>query len=443
MHLIPDSNTQKVNENILANLAQRRLSFLRLSAVEWEYIKGSRHQGTRFTLNFPHEDAKAGRPNSLVIIEVLTDRPHLRLGIIRSKQPSSTLDSRVVFDFAQPIHPSTLSELIQPLQKSTLKRWANKLPSSQTPFQPLSLKLGLSLFNEIASKDCNASVLCDLSSRLSKPMQFRNARAMQQDAIKLALRAFGHSDTATSIVLPGPETALATVRLHEDAVIEHDAREIQDLRLVASSITGRAKFENYRERLEVITANKRPLEELFGVDLIYYNRLQHSLVMVQYKMMEPSSSRGFSLETSEENEWTVRLDKQFWRELERMEAYDKEVSPDGPYRLNSSPFFIKLVKRYGSAQKPGIVLSLGHLQQLITAGGTSGPRGGLRISYRDLAGHYLRSDPFIGLVRSGYIGSRSATTEHFNDLIDATISGGRALVAAIHSEIALHDSGAV
>lgn len=52
------------------------------------------------------------------------------------------------------------------------------------------------------------------------------ARALQENAVTLALKAFGQIDGATSVSLPGRETALGTVRLLEDAVIEHDARWI-------------------------------------------------------------------------------------------------------------------------------------------------------------------------------------------------------------------------
>jgi hypothetical protein len=70
---------------------------------------------------------------------------------------------------------------------------------------------------------------------------------------------------------------------------------------------------------------------------------------------------------------------------------------------------------------------------MIADGAASGPHGGLRISYRRLDGHYLRSDPFVELVRSGYIGTRDATTENLQVLIDAALNGGRAVVAAIQS----------
>lgn len=76
-------------------------------------------------------------------------------------------------------------------------------------------------------------------------------------------------------------------------------------------------------------------------------------------------------------------------------------------------------------------MSLGHLQQRHDAGDLAGPRDGLRIAYSELQGHYLRSECFVELVRSGYIGWHEATTEHLQAMIEATPSGGRSVLAAI------------
>lgn len=53
-----------------------------------------------------------------------------------------------------------------------------------------------------------------------------------------------------------------------------------------------------------------------------------------------------------------------------------------------------------------MVLRLAHLDHLNVDGALYGPKGGLRISYQTLDGHYLRSTPLVELIRSGYLGSR-------------------------------------
>jgi len=70
---------------------------------------------------------------------------------------------------------------------------------------------------------------------------------------------------------PDRETGLARIPIIEDGAIEHDARSLPGFELIESDRTGRAVFTRGDERLEIYTANCRPLEEVFGVDLIYLN----------------------------------------------------------------------------------------------------------------------------------------------------------------------------
>ena len=403
-------------------LTKRGLALLRLTEEDWEALEGSRQRGTRFSLVFPHDAAHSGKPQCLVLIATAGEFEMLRIGIVRSIQATATFDSRVVFDLVQPITPSSLDELLEMAMEPRLRQSIAKLDADK--FQPISPKLGEQLLRLIVAFPENAPALQRITAELHRPSRFTNARALQQDAVNLALKAFGVTTEAAEIDLPGGDTSLATVRLTEDAVIEHDARWPPGLSLTDSELTGRAVFKNREEQMEVFTANKRPLEELFGVDLIYYNRTRGALVMVQYKMMEPQERKrkevpgvyGGVRYEGEDQEWEVAIDKQFKSELRRMETFDRDLDPEGHYRLNGSPFFFKLMKRNATTKASGIMLSLGHLKQMIAEGLVTGPRGGLRINYRSLDGHYLRSDPFVELIRSGYIGSRGATTAHLEAL---------------------------
>jgi hypothetical protein len=159
--------------------------------------------------------------------------------------------------------------------------------------------------------------------------------------------------------------------------------------------------------------------------------------MLQYKMMDPVEQHSFERfgenTEPEEQEWLVGIDRQFKAELERMARFDKDLPPEGAFRLNSGAFFFQLVRRYAATNTAGVILSLGHLNSLIASGALYGPRGGLRISYNALQGHYLRGEAFV--VRSGYIGTRDATTNHLETLIEAALDSGHAVVAAVQSAI--------
>jgi hypothetical protein len=435
--------TSNIDEKDLKALAQRGLSLLRLTENRWMELEACRNHGTKFSLTFPHVISRSGRPNTLVLIATDGKAPTLRLGLIRSIQTISTLDSRVMFDCVLLIAPQSLNALVAGVTSTTLRGATNKLKSETVEFQPVSEKLGEKLIALIAEVPANAAVFHRILAEVGRPKYYENGHALQVNALDLALKAFGVTDGAISVALPGGHTAIGTVRLQEDAVIEHDARWISGWHLSDSDLTGKAVFTRRGEQLEVFTANKRPLEELFGVDLIYLNKARGSLVMVQYKMMEPKSSKVHRIKTDtpeidelDVKEWTVPINAQFQSEMERMERFDNDLSPEGPYRLNSGAFFFKLVRRHSAIKSAGIMLSLQHLTRLIEDGCTTGPRKGLRISYKALDGHYLRSDPFIELVRSGYIGTRSGTTDHLQALIEAALTGGRSVVAAIQSAMA-------
>lgn len=427
--------------NEFETLTKNDISLLRLSAHEWSLLAESRHRGSRFSWIFAHETARGAKENSLVIISVDSENnkddiePGLKVGFVKSIQPVSTFDSRVSFDLVDDLIEASLQELFSRIPESNLKGSITRLSTSTRKFEKISDKLGERLVEVLLQAPMDAAALRPIVWRLNIPTKNRNARALQLDAVRLALKAFGAAETdAVEIELSSSDTALAGVRLQEDSVIEHDAREIDGWSMDQSQATGWAKFirRSGRDSLEIFTANKRPLEELFGVDLIYLNQVRKSLVMVQYKMLEPSQ-RNWTSETHEEKEWIVRVDQQFKKELERMTMFDQDLDPKGAYRLNPTAFFFKLVKRDAETKSAGIILSREHLQSLIDAGSLTGPKAGLKISYRELDGHYIRSGGFVELIRSGYIGSRGATTENLEILIQTALAEGRAVVGAIQS----------
>ena len=423
----------------LRDLTDRGVAVLRLRESAWEAIQTSRRHGSRFSLNFPHDQARHGERDGLVLVQ-LPQPSAMRLGVITSISPTATLDSRVVFDLLSEVAPASFDTLVAGVDAPSLRASVNQLHQDGGVFARVSLKLGEALVLRLADDSDNGPALSRILTYLRRPKRIDDARAMQRDALALALKMFGAEAEASAVALPGAETALGIVSLREDAVIEHDARWVPGWRLSQSDLTGRARFERRGERVDIFTANKQPLEELFGVDLVYLNVRRRALVMVQYKMLEPDAKLRRRIdagdapdEEEEGQDWIARIDGQFVDELRRMRTFDKDLAPEGDYRLNSSAFFFKFVRRYARANAAGIMLSLGHLDRLMEDGNLTGGRGGLRISYGSLDGHYLRSDPFVELVRAGYVGTRNATTDHLEVLIDAALRGGRAVVAGLQT----------
>jgi hypothetical protein len=450
-----------ITEQHLSLLLRRKLALVRLGTDEWRAIKQGRARGARFALNYLHKVALGAKTRGLVLIAIEEDRDRradepshdLHIGVVTSILSVSFFDSRVVFDFVSALAVDSLQTLLSKIAVPGLSIESTRIASDQRALTTVPPELADPAIRYLAADPINREAFLRIISYLDQPTHYHDARALQSDAISLALKAFGGRNVADA-VLVSDDSGLARLRVQEDAVIEHDARSMLGWTLEASDITGRAYFSHAEgDRLEVVTANKRPLEEIFGVDLIYFNERRSSLVMVQYKMMEPVADyrshlnpsarhRGGTPESEEwlaltggrydTREWSVRVDYQFMDEIDRMMRFTEDLSPDGPYRLNPGPFFVKFVQRDAKTSTAGILLSLDHLRHVLRSEDVYGPRGGVRIRYHALDGHFLRAESFVELIRSGYVGSRGATTEHLTTLIEAALWSGRAVVAAVH-----------
>jgi hypothetical protein len=298
----------------------------------------------------------------------------------------------------------------------------------------LSPKLSVTVIEKLASIKSNKQTLRVVADALVAPKRYSGPAALQEDALQSALKAFGLSIDDQALyaeVEDRSETALSRVNVLEDAVIENDARVFPGFKFTKGDCTGRSIFKRGDERLEVYTANKRPLEETLGVDLIYWNVTQKSIVMLQYKMLEPSQK------DEEDMDWVYRPDKQLEKELSRMKKFSVAQSA-GPleYRLNSEVFYLKFVKRNALIGKGSLVLPLEHFEKVRLDPKCKGPKGGFRVSYQSLAGRYMRSDTFLNLVHAGYIGAFEKTTKHFKVLVDTVLKNDRAIVAAIQRQVA-------
>lgn len=410
-----------LEEREMRRLQAAGLVLVRLDRETWEALEDTRRRGARFTLTFRHAVARPAKARTLALIAV--GRSQLRIGVIRSRQAVSSLDSRVAFDLVDLIEPRSLTRLLRSVETPTLRQAAGRLRSASAPIAAVSNQLGQAMIAAIAEEAGNFPALRRILAWLGARGRVENAVVMQHDAVKLAINAFGGEGEAYDLAIRAP-TALASVRVLEDAAIEHDARWLPGWTLEESDLTGRARFTKHDGELEIYTANRRHLESLLGVDLIYLNERRGALVMVQYKMLEQGrEGRGG---------WQVRLDWQFQNELDRMRQFDCDLDKAGPYRLHPGAFFVKLMKRRSAPSAAGIVISLGHLDYMLANDGLVGKRDGLRIDHGELDGHYLSSNAFVELVRSGYIGTRGATTMHLQAMIEATLDEGRAVVAAIH-----------
>ena len=428
----------------LTDLLNRKpLIIFRFSQDEWAPIRESLEFTKQFTVARSHRlfDEVRVPTVGLLIGKVFNAGTEVFIGFVKSHTAITTLQSRVKFTSVLKIYPSTEDDLLHLVTKTKFKSNLRTRLESENLVIPLSPKLSVHLAKKLAAREENHKAMRAVIEQLNTPKTYSGNRAIQQDAVNLSLRTFGLSSTSSAIYLETAddrETALAHVntfdngfvRIFEDAVLEHDARKVPGFSFLESDLTGRAIFRNNKgELLEVITANRRPLEEVFGVDLIYFNAIKQNIVMVQYKMLEPKRNRPGT-------DWIYYPDPQLEKEMDRMKRFSKSHSP-GPleYRINPQVFYLRFVKRDLTLGKSTVTMPIDHFDILRQDPDCKGPKGAFRITYDTLDGRYLRQEDFLSLVSSGYIGAFATTTTELECLIRETLKNGRAVVRTVHSTI--------
>lgn len=272
----------------------------------------------------------------------------------------------------------------------------------------------------------------------------RDNLAQQKEALLTALSIAGLSRDPVQEWTPSDGTpvsfldGLPSVRLREDPMVVNDLQNLPGFEVIKTYPYGAAVFESEEtsERLTVILANRLPLEEQTGTDLIYFNETYQSFVMVQYKAMERADRKsGTPL-------YLYRLhDAQLKEEIDRMDAVLgtlKACAPNtdiGGFRLTENPFFLKLCPRLvfnpdDVGLVPGMYLPLDYWKLLENAPGIKGPKGGLRITYENAKRHFDNT-AFTTVVSKAWVGTTPSQSQVLQDVIRTTLKTGKAVAIAI------------
>jgi hypothetical protein len=232
--------------------------------------------------------------------------------------------------------------------------------------------------------------------------------------------------------------------VREDAMLLTDFTTVPGFDAIKSYPFAAREFQNTqypRIRLKVIMANRLPLEEQTGADLIYYNETYNSFVMVQYKAM----NRGVE---GEEFRW--QPDDQLADEISRMEKLLEELrelpadSTPSSFRLNHNPFFLKVCSRtvFNPDDKGlfnGMYLPLDLWKRLSEDNATKGPRGGRVLTYQN-AGRWLTNSDFVSLVASAWVGTPVPQSDFLRRVIESVIETGKTVTLAVKRVLPSDDS---
>ena len=337
--------------------------------------------------------------NTICIFELsIESRKELYAAVYRMSGAVATTSSRFKLVSCRRIKGPTLHQL--EFKSSDGSKWKGFLAGNSDVIVPDKLD-SLAILESLWSLEENRGAFELLLTTLQSSV-YSDVRDLQKAGIEtsLAMIDLPRDAAAEMVSLCGGQSPLADFRVHEDSVIEHDARSFPGMGIPQSDLTGVATFRKGKQVVQVITANRKPLEACLGADLVIFNQAFNSVLLVQYKMLDPKGET-----------WEVLLDKQFWGEHKRLLQVPTDVSGDG-YRLSSEAAYFTFVRRSASTSSHGFVVPLRQLDELQF----QGPRKGKYVREKELEEQHLSHEVFCALARTGYIGSAGAVSDQLKSI---------------------------
>ncbi|WP_439328159.1 hypothetical protein [Lonepinella sp. BR2357] len=380
-------------------IARKHLILYKVSPRQTEtFLDRERHKN-KFSFILNKEESDKFTKKSLVLIECDDE---CFLCKIRDKRNSTPDDKIIVLSDFQKMVIGNLSELVLIFSGRERQTIENKLENQMSILSELMSKKVIEfLWRDNAEK---------ISNLIEKPKK-SDIKRMEADAIKFAfsIANFDRSYSLEDLVIKnGYDTELKNLGnpVYEDDVISGDVHNSFE-GIKCESLIGRAKYSNGVESLTLYVTNRKSLEKIMGIDFIYVNKIHQNIVMVQYKRLRQNKDN-----------WAFDIDEHFKEQMNKMKATNRALSHCGEneFRLNSNPFYLRFIQSKETDDKVlSFILSHEHCEKLLNT------ESKFYFQMRDK--NYIGKQELEGLIRSGYIGTYSADSEHLQKIIDLINSG--------------------
>jgi hypothetical protein len=377
---------------------------------------------------------------SLRIIALVCARPGLisHLAVARKSTKVASKKMRIKFEnIAEITSGISFDEISNSLGEIPKELWATLFEEQAMPFQivPSVAWNGLISYARSSRQDFFEqfgkafSQVHNIKNVYSENSEIINS--FEKDALIFALKTsnfdqhisgYGAFDVSTSST-PEFLRKIQNFTIREDVMILHDSTVFDDWQIVGQNqlVT---TFQSGTRKLSVMYANRLPLEETFGVDLIYIDDRNKSFIMIQYKRL----TRG------EEKAYRPASDSNYEKEVALMEKYSTlKPEKSDTYRFNSEIFYFKLCKDVQPTISrdliDGMYIPYAYWKALLASEKTTGPRGGKYLSYDNVENYFNNSD-FTSLVRSGLIGCEKELYDRIAAIVRETIEGGNSILVS-------------
>jgi hypothetical protein len=226
---------------------------------------------------------------------------------------------------------------------------------------------------------------------------------------------------------------LTTVNAREDHIIMHDLMCFGDWKMISKYIPSICTLTNGKKFISIMYANRALIENNLGVDLIYYDHINHTYIFVQYKRLAENTRKYVYYPNS---------DKNLKKEIMLMENLESKLSKDQTdYRLNNQVFYFKFCDErqniYSKDLSSGFYLPKDYFLLINELQKEEDKH--VNISYETVT-RYLTNTVFIDLIKYGLIGTKVNDSNLVSNIIRELLSNNKSLILAATSPIRMNDS---
>lgn len=344
------------------------------------------------------------------------------VGVVRRVQENATGKDRVTIGQPMGFDPIPLYGLVSDLS-GTLREWLARKDSLPQPLAPVKLPAQLAevLLEAMAGKIQKLKAWLNSLKIATATVSGENGQRLREsrDAVSLA------GDFSTVPVPDNPYEAdkgvvadapfgarfdSSYVVKYEDDIIAEDLRRFMPDVTQSMEGLGAARFVADGVALTVVSVNKKPLERVLGVDLLYYDEIEDSFVLVQYKRMGHSGDY-----------WAYKDKARIERHLNRMDLGHHLPAGSQDWRLNPSPFWFKFVNPNDFVSEElmvikGMYVPAEYLRLALADGSLqTGPGRGFEVTWTNT--RHLTRETFVELVRRGFVGTTRGARERVMSIV--------------------------
>lgn len=222
----------------------------------------------------------------------------------------------------------------------------------------------------------------------------------------------------------------------EDDLLAEDLRRFDAFGSLTMQNSAVARFVDKGFRLTIVNVNRKPLEHVLGVDLIYLDEIDQSFTLIQYKRL---TRHSIPRSDSTGERWKYTRQSDLIRQLDLMDlGAEREALGSTDWRMVPTPFWFKFVRDepFRPADQTvlkGMYVPADYLKSAISDGSlATGPQGGFEVTYKNT--RYITRATFIDLVRRRFLGSSRTASARVREVIHS-LAEDREVILSIKQKV--------